>query len=72
MKDIMVLLSEAPDTQVDPSVTKTCRELSQREYTAAEVKTLLDEIVHSSLASDFFVSALNAVWNMKLKEEEAV
>lgn len=69
MNELLVKLSEAPENQADRFVTERCATMAKDGYTAADVTTLLDEIVHVSAASDFFVMALDIVWKDALEKE---
>jgi hypothetical protein len=69
MISIMMTLSKAPPSQIDPSITPKLREMVEKGFTADDVKAVLDEIVHGGLASGFAVSTLDAVWKETLKAE---
>ncbi len=52
-----------PHGQMDQSVVDRCNELAVKpDFSAADVKALLDDCVVGSLCTDFVVLALDMVW----------
>lgn len=63
---LLAKLAEAPNSQIDTEITDQIRLLIDKPPTevATEMKRLLDECAHASLASDFAMVAMDATWNM--------
>ncbi len=61
---LLQTLSEAPDSQIDASITPRIKSLVgvNDEIVASELKTILDECAVSSLASDFAMNVLHQAW----------
>lgn len=69
-KDVFQALSEAPDTQICKTQTAKLKELSVfDEVESSQLKQILDDCAYASLASDFAMVAMDAVWEMIKKEE---
>lgn len=62
--DILVKFSEAPDSQIDKSITDKMKELLSKNgtITKSEMKAILDDCAYFSLASDFAMRAMRLVW----------
>lgn len=69
-RKLLEALSKAPESQADPSVIERCDILLARGFTAADIKSLLDDIAHCALASDVFMYALDQVWVETLRAEQ--
>lgn len=71
-KDVFLGFATAPETQCDGEIAKKIVGWADKgdDLTAKEVKDVLDEIVHGSLASGFVVNVLDMIWN-KIRERES-
>lgn len=66
--EIYNLLRTAPAEQISPVAIEWMSDWNE-ETTALEVLKVTDDIVHSSLGSDFVVSVLETILAMKMKKE---
>ena len=68
MDELITLLQQAPDSQLDSCVKPKIAKWSSPP-TSLEVLEVVDEVVHSSLGSDFTVRLLNLILSDSLKRE---
>ena len=61
-------LADAPDEDIDHTITKRMKELDDK-MTAADMKQILDDCAYSALATDFSMIVMDRVWNLLMKEE---
>lgn len=73
LDEILSMLAEAPDSQIDKTITPRIKELvgQQPDIVAVKLKAILDDCAYASLASDFSMMAMDAVWQ-KAQELAAV
>jgi hypothetical protein len=68
MNMILQRLSEAPESQIDPSICVRLAKLAENP-SSTEMKAILDDCVAYGLASDFAVAAMGIVYE-DLKDAE--
>jgi hypothetical protein len=63
---ILAELSQAPDTQIDHTITPRLYALIGKPISEIEsgLHEILDDCAYAALASDFAMVAMDAVWNM--------
>lgn len=69
MKTILEKLAEGSSDQIDPSVSRKLKVLAKDGFTAADLKSVLDEIVRDSSASGFVIQVLDGVWREAVERE---
>lgn len=69
---ILADICEAPETQIDGEIVVKLRQLIGQPLETVEtgLKSILDECARYSLASDFAMVAMDAVWNMAKEQKE--
>lgn len=67
--DLLRAIAEAPTTQIDKYATKRISDLVGEKDRADKMKDILDDCARNSLATDFAMVAMDAVWKEMLKEE---
>lgn len=70
MKDILLKLSGGPESHIDPLFAERIGKIAETDFTAEDIKKLLDDGAYYSLCSDFVMTALDIIWKEKLKEQE--
>ena len=67
---LLMLLGEAPDTQLEESMAHRCQDLVGQPAIniAIQMKKILDECAHASLASDFTMMTMDHVWTLAKRE----
>jgi hypothetical protein len=69
-KELFTILSEAPDSQIDPSVTPRLKALAESDDVASDdLLKILDDCAYASLASGFAMAAMDIVWQDMLASE---
>lgn len=68
MKELAAYLLQAPDSQLDAQMKPLIEKWSDPP-TALQVLEVLDYCIHGALASGFVVTALQAVYDIRCKEE---
>ena len=62
--------ADAPDTQIDKSITARLRVLAAADHVVSEeILTILDDCAYAGLASTFAMQAMNALWLTMLGAE---
>lgn len=67
-KTLIELLCEAPESQLDASMVTVMRSW-EGEPTSLQILEVLDQCAHSAFASDFVMSVLDTMLDLRLKEE---
>ena len=70
IRELLVALSEAPDSQIDATITPKLAALAKQETLHAhQLKEILDTCAHASLATDFAMVAMDMAWQLMLTAE---
>lgn len=70
--DVLRNLATGPDSQLDACLHERLRAMADADpLPAADVKSMLDDIVYASLASSFVIVVLDTIWKARLKAEGA-
>lgn len=67
-KTLIELICEAPESQLDASMVTLIRSWNY-EPTSLQILEVLDHCTYSALASDFVMSVLDTMLDLRLKEE---
>lgn len=67
-KPLLELLCEAPESQLDASMVTLMRSW-EGTPTSLQILEVLDQCTYGALASDFVLSVLDAMLNLRLEEE---
>lgn len=70
-KELWRMMAAAPDGQLDATIAAKFRAFADedRDPTAAELKSILDECAFAALASDFTMLTLSILWQTAVRKE---
>ncbi len=69
-RDVFVMLSDAPEGQIDDGIRASLRQLVLMERVKSDdVLAILDVCAHTAGATDFVMAVLDGIWQAMLEEE---
>jgi hypothetical protein len=69
MTDLKLLLLEAPESQMDSAIKPLIAKWDEPSATPLQVLEVLDQVIYSSLGSDFVVAVLQSIYAGRLEQE---